>query len=65
MEKLNVRFSETQKLKIDDTAESLEMNSSDIARAAMYLGIQQLLALASADQSKAQELIAISNFRAK
>ena len=65
MEKLNVRFSETQKLKIDDVSGSLEMNSSDIARAAMFLGLQQIMSLGSIDAIKGRELVVINNFRAK
>lgn len=65
MKILSVRFGDSQKLKIDDIANSLGMTSSDIARSAMFLGLQQIMALGSAEVEKAQELVAISNFRAK
>ena len=65
MKVLNVRFSEAQKLKIEDTAEVVKLDFSKVARAAMLLGMQQILTLASNDLDKAKDLVLINNARAK
>ena len=65
MKMLNVRFSEVQKLKIDDVAEVVDIDFSKVARAAMRLGMQQILILASADINKAKDLILINDARSK
>ena len=52
MKLLNVQFSEVQILKIKDAVEVLEITNSKIARAAMRLGMQQILALAARDVDK-------------
>lgn len=65
MKKINVRFSEVQQLQISDVSEVTGANFSDVARAAMYLGMLQIRALASTDTEKAAELVAINNFKAK
>lgn len=65
MKMLNVRFSEVQKLKIDDVAEVVDIDFSKVARAAMRLGMQQILILASADIDKAKDLILINDARSK
>jgi hypothetical protein len=65
MKLLNVQFSEVQILKIKDAGEVLGVTNSKIARAAMRLGIQQILALASRDTSKAKELVLINDTKSK
>lgn len=65
MNKLNVRFGETQELKIKDAAEALGLDTSKVARAALRLGISQLLALASRDLDKAVDLALINELRAR
>ena len=65
MNKLNVRFGDTQKLKIDDVSEVLGIDNSKVARAALRLGINQLLALASRDVDKAIDLALINEVRAR
>ena len=65
MNKLNVRFGETQELKIKDVAEVLGLDTSKIARAALRLGITQFLALASKDIDKAIDLALINEVRAR
>lgn len=65
MKKLNVRFGETQELKLKDTSEVLKLDVSKVARAAMLLGINQLLALASRDVDKAIDLALINELRAR
>ncbi len=63
--KLNVRFSEIQKMQLNDVSSAVGAKLSDVARAAMYLGMLQIKALAANDTEKAGELIAINNFKAK
>lgn len=65
MKKIPVMFGEAQRLKLDDLAVAVESNVSEVARAAMYLGLQQILILAAVDTEKAGELVAINNFKAK
>jgi len=65
MKLLNVQFSEVQILKIKDAVVVLEVTNSKIARAAMRLGMQQILALASRDVSKAKELVLINDAKSK
>jgi len=65
MKMLNVRFSEAQKLKIDDASEVVDIDFSKIARAAMRLGMNQILALAANDLDKAKDLVLINDARAK
>ena len=65
MKKLNVRFGETQELKVKDAADVLGIDTSKLARAALRLGIDQLLALASRDVDKAIDLALINEVRAR
>jgi hypothetical protein len=65
MKKLNVRFGDTQELRLKDTSEVLNLDVSKVARAAMLLGINQLLALASRDVAKAVDLALINELRAR
>jgi hypothetical protein len=65
MNKLNVRFGDTQTLRLKDAVEVLGLDSSKIARAALKLGIEQLLALASRDIDKAIDLALINEVRAR
>mgnify|MGYP000164867934 FL=1 len=57
MKVLNVRFSETQQLKIKDVAGVVDLDYSKIARAAMKLGLNQIQAMASRDIDKAVDLV--------
>ncbi len=65
MKVLNVRFSETQQLKIKDVAGVVDLDYSKIARAAMKLGLNQIQAMASRDIDKAVDLVLINDARAK
>lgn len=65
MEKLNVRFSDVQKIRIDDVSISMDIDFSKVARAAMKLGIQQLITLGSVCPEKARNLILITDEKAK
>ena len=65
MKLLNVQFSEVQILKMKDAVDALEVTNSKIARAAMRLGMQQILALAARDVDKAKELVLINDAKSK
>ena len=65
MKVLNVRFSDTQQLKIKDVSSVVDMDYSKVARAAMKLGLSQIQALASRDLDKAIDLVLINDARAK
>jgi len=62
---LNVRFSEAQKLKIDDVSEVVGIDFSKVARAAMRLGMMQILTLSANDLDKAKDLVLINDVRSK
>jgi len=65
MEKLPVRFPEKHVLGISDLMDSLGSNQSDMARAAMELGLMQIKELAARNVESAQQLVAISSYKAK
>lgn len=65
MKQLPVRFNEKQTNQLSDLVECLGTTTTDTARAALALGMQQIKELASRDVDSAQELVAITAFRAK
>jgi len=62
---LPVKFSEAQALKIKDVVEVVGTDSSKVARAAMRLGLMQIIALSSRDVAKAIDLVLINDALAK
>lgn len=65
MKPLDIRFSDTQRNQVKDLAEVIGTANSDIGRAAMALGMQQIKELAARNLESAQELVAIQAFKAK
>lgn len=65
MKPLDVRFSEVTKLKISDLGDSLDLFKSDIARAAMAIGLEKLQALAARDAKEAKSQVSIYNLKSK
>jgi hypothetical protein len=65
MKQLNVRFSETQRLKLSDIATTLNMNDSDIARAALYIGLNEITSMASKDTDRGIEFASLNAVKAK
>jgi hypothetical protein len=65
MKKIEVLYSDTQQLKLTDLMKMLGSNKTDMARAAMWLGLNQIQELASRDMSSAQELVAVTAYKAK
>ena len=65
MEKLNVRFPDVANLKINDIGEALDLFNSDIARAALFLGLEKLQHLAARDKQEAVNLVISQNVKNK
>ena len=65
MKQLTVRFSETQRLSINDVSEVIGVKFSLVARSAMRLGMMQIKTLAANDLEKAKDLILINDARSK
>ena len=65
MKMLGIQFSDTQALKIKDTALVVNSDSSKVARAAMRLGLMQINALAARDVSKAIDLVLINDVKSR
>ena len=65
MKQLNVRFSESQVIKISDISDKLTMSSSDIARAALYIGLNEIMSLASKDVDRGIEFTSLNAVKAK
>lgn len=65
MKKIEVLYSDSQQLQLSDIMDALGSTKTDTARAAMYLGLQQIKELASRNKESAQELVAVTAFKAK
>jgi hypothetical protein len=65
MKMLPVKFSDSQMLRIKDVVDSIGIDNSKVARAAMRLGLMQIIAMASRDVDKAIDLVLINDARAK
>lgn len=65
MKMLNVRFGDSQVLKVDDIASTLGMSNSDIARAALYIGLNEINAIASKDKDRGIEFASLNAVKAK
>ena len=65
MKVLNVRFSNSQHLKVDDISELLNMTNSDIARAALYIGLNEIMSIASKDTDRGIEFASLNAVKAK
>ena len=65
MKQIGVRFSEAAKLTIDDLSDSLDVDVSVVARAAMKIGLDKLKAVGSKDIEQAQQLALMEDLKAK
>lgn len=65
MKKIEVLYSDSQQLKLLDLMDAIGCNKTDLARAAMYLGMNQIQELAARNNVSAQELVAFTAFKAK
>lgn len=65
MKQIGVRFSEAAKLTIDDLSDSLAVDVSVVARAAMKIGLDKLKAVSSKDLEAGQKLALMEDLKAK
>lgn len=71
MSPLNYRFQNTAKFKIKDLSDSLSIgegkdwSESEVARAAMYLGLKQIREICDEDKKQAKGLMHIISIRLK
>ena len=63
MKQLGVKHPDKQVNQIGDLMDCLGANQTDVVRAAMHLGMQQLKELAARDKGAAQELLAVTAFK--
>ena len=63
MKQLPVRFNDKQETQIADLVDCLGSTTTDTARVALALGMQQLKELAARDKDAAQELLAVTAYR--
>ena len=65
MKALNIRFSEVAHLIIGDLVDIKNSTSSEIARAALHVGLLEIRSLAATDIERAKEFVAINNLKSK
>ena len=65
MKQLNVRFSEAQRLKLSDIASTLNMSDSEVARAALYIGLNEITSIASKNTDRGIEFTSLNAIKAK
>ena len=61
MNKLNVRFSDTQAKLIDQVSKATGLGISKVSRAAMQLGLSQIVTLNAKDKKEAREMVQIND----
>ena len=65
MKQLNVRFGDAQRLKLSDIASTLNMSESDVARAALYIGLNEITSIASKNTDRGIEFTSLNAIKAK
>lgn len=65
MKTLGAKFSDTQIIVIKDVSNTVDIDASKVARAAMRLGLNQIKSLAARDIDKATDLVLINDARSK
>ena len=65
MKMLGVKFSDSQHLKLADVATMLGMSKTDIARAALYIGLNEIVSLSSKDVDRGIEFASLNAVKAK
>ncbi len=65
MKILNIRFSEVAHLIISDLVDMTKATNSEVARAALHIGLLEIRALAAVDVERAKEIVAINNLKSK
>ena len=65
MKILNIRFSEVAHHIISDLVDMTKATNSEVARAALHIGLLEIRALAAVDVERAKEIVAINNLKSK
>ena len=65
MKQLNVRFSETQRIKLSGIASTLNMIDSDVARAALFIGLNEIEVTANKSVDRGIEFTSLNAIKAK
>ena len=65
MKILGVTFSDSQQMKIGEIADLLGLSKSDVARAALYVGLNEVLAIASKDLDRGIEFASLNAVKSK
>ena len=65
MKTLGVKFSDTQILRLKDVSSTVDIDASKVARAALRLGLNQIVSLSARDLEKAIDLVLINDVRSK
>lgn len=65
MKQVGVLFGDTQPLRADDLASTIDVNKSSVLRAALHIGLAKLEAVASRDLSEAKNLIVVEDAKCK
>lgn len=65
MKQINVRFSETQRLRLSDISGKLNMIDSDVARAALFIGLNEIVSMTSKDVDRGIEFASLNAIKAK
>ena len=65
MQPINIRFGDTQRLKLDDVANVLGMSYSEVARAALYIGLKEIMALSANDVDRGIEFTSLNAVKSK
>ena len=65
MKQIGYRMPATQDLIVRDLSENICCKRSELLRAALHIGLNEIKMMAARDRIKAQELVAINALRAK
>ena len=65
MKQLNIRFADAQRLRLSDVSGLLKMSESEIARAALYIGLNEIVSMANKDVDRGIEFTSLNAVKAK
>lgn len=65
MKKIEVLYSDNQRNELESLMCVTGLNKTDMARAAMFLGLKQIRESIDKDRKEASEMVAITAFKAK
>lgn len=65
MKQLNIRFGDAQRLRLNDVSGLLKMSESEIARAALYIGLNEIISMAGKGVDRGIEFTSLNAVKAK